>query len=176
MKLPVVATHPVQFVAPGDFKAHEARVCISQGYVLGDQRRPKNFTPEQYFKTQDEMAKLFADIPQALENAVGIAQRCSLTIELGKSRLPEFPTPKGVTIDDYLHRLSFEGLAGRLLKLYPDPAVREQNEPTYRERLEFEIRTILQMGFPGYFLIVADFINWAKNNGVPVGPGRGSGA
>ncbi len=176
MKLPVVATHPVQFVAPDDFKAHEARVCISQGYVLGDQRRPRNFTPEQYFKTQDEMAKLFADIPQALENAVGIAQRCSLTIELGKSRLPEFPIPKGVTIDDYLHRLSFEGLAKRLLKLFPDPAVREQNEPTYRERLEFEIKTILQMGFPGYFLIVADFINWAKNNGVPVGPGRGSGA
>jgi len=176
LELPVVATHPVQFLAPDDFKAHEARVCISQGYVLGDQRRPKLFTPEQYFKTQEEMAALFADIPQALENAVGIAQRCNLTIELGKSKLPLFPTPKGVTIDDYLNRTSFEGLAARLEKLYPDAAARESNAPRYRERLEFEIKTVVQMGFPGYFLIVADFINWARKNGVPVGPGRGSGA
>ena len=176
LKLPVVATHPVQFVAPDDFKAHEARVCISQGYVLGDQRRPKHFTPDQYFKTQEEMAALFADIPQALQNAVEIARRCNLTIELGKSRLPEFPTPKGVTIDAYLHRLSDEGLETRLAKLYPDPAAREANAARYRERLEFEIKTIIQMGFAGYFLIVADFINWAKTNGVPVGPGRGSGA
>ena len=176
LKLPVVATHPVQFVAPDDFKAHEARVCISQGYVLGDQRRPKHFTPDQYFKTQDEMAALFADIPQALANAVEISRRCSLTIELGKSRLPEFPTPAGVTIDDYLYRLSVEGLQARMQRLYPDPAAREENAARYRERLEFEIKTIVQMGFAGYFLIVADFINWAKNNGVPVGPGRGSGA
>ena len=176
LKLPVVATHPVQFLSPDDFKAHEARVCISQGYVLGDQRRPKQFTPEQYFKSQDEMAALFADIPQALENAVGIARRCNLTIELGKSKLPEFPTPKGVTIEAFLQRTSNEGLAARLEKLYPDPGARETNAPRYRERLEFEIKTIVQMGFPGYFLIVADFINWAKKNGVPVGPGRGSGA
>ncbi|MBS0337552.1 MAG: DNA polymerase III subunit alpha [Proteobacteria bacterium] len=176
LKLPVVATHPVQFMQPDDFKAHEARVCISQGYVLGDQRRPKHFTPEQYFKSQDEMAALFADIPQALENAVEIARRCSLSIELGKSKLPVFPTPNGETIEAYLHQQSEEGLAKRLEKLFPDPAEREAKAPTYRERLEFEINTILQMGFPGYFLIVADFINWAKNNGVPVGPGRGSGA
>jgi len=176
LKLPVVATHPVQFMAPDDFKAHEARVCISQGYVLGDQRRPKHFTPEQYFKSQDEMAALFADIPQALENAVEIARRCSLSIELGKSKLPVFPTPKGETIEDYLHQQSEQGLDARLQKLFPDPAEREAKTPTYRERLEFEIQTILQMGFPGYFLIVADFINWARNNGVPVGPGRGSGA
>ncbi len=176
LKLPVVATHPVQFMAPDDFKAHEARVCISQGYVLGDQRRPKHFTPEQYFKSQDEMAALFADIPQALENAVEIARRCSLAIELGKSKLPVFPTPKGETIEDYLHQQSEQGLDARLQKLFPDPAEREANAPKYRTRLEFEIQTILQMGFPGYFLIVADFINWARNNGVPVGPGRGSGA
>ena len=174
--LPVVATHPVQFLDTDDFKAHEARVCISQGYVLGDQRRPKLFTPEQYFKSQDEMAALFADIPQALENAVEIARRCSLAVELGKSRLPLFPTPEGVTLDDYLGQQAHEGLTLRLAKLFPDAAARAAAEPGYRERLDFEIKTIVQMGFPGYFLIVADFINWAKNNGVPVGPGRGSGA
>ena len=102
LKLPVVATHPVQFLSPDDFKAHEARVCIAQGYVLGDQRRPKLFTPEQYFKSQAEMAKLFADLPQALENSVEIARRCNLAIELGKSRLPAFPTPKGISIDAFL--------------------------------------------------------------------------
>ncbi len=171
-KLPVVATHPVQFTDPDDFKAHEARVCISQGYVLGDQRRPKLFTPEQYFKSQEEMAKLFADVPQALENAVEVARRCSLEIELGKSRLPAFPTPKGVTIDDYLKSEAEKGLALRFERL----GLAEADRPLYRERLAFELKTIVQMGFAGYFLIVADFINWAKTNGVPVGPGRGSGA
>ena len=170
--LPAVATHPVQFVSPDDFKAHEARVCISQGYVLGDQRRPKLFTTEQYFKTQDEMAALFADAPQVLENAVEIARRCNLEIELGKSRLPAFPTPEGVSIDDFLAQESEKGLAKRLAQL----GIPEADQPRYRERLAFEIQTIRQMGFAGYFLIVADFINWAKNNGVPVGPGRGSGA
>jgi DNA polymerase-3 subunit alpha len=170
--LPVVATHPVQFVARDDFKAHEARVCISQGYVLGDQRRPRLFTPEQYFKSQEEMATLFADIPQALENAVELARRCSLEIELGKSRLPAFPTPKGVSIDDYLKSEAEKGLARRFEKL----GLAEDDKPRYRERLAFELKTIVQMGFAGYFLIVADFIGWAKNNGVPVGPGRGSGA
>ncbi|MGH8724727.1 MAG: DNA polymerase III subunit alpha, partial [Burkholderiales bacterium] len=160
--LPVVATHPVQFLDPGDFKAHEARVCIATGHVLGDQRRPKRFTPEQYFKTQAEMAKLFADVPQALENSVEIARRCNLAIELGRSRLPAFPTPPGVSVEDYLRQQAHAGLEKRGL-----------NDT---ERLEFELRTIIQMGFAGYFLIVADFINWAKSNGVPVGPGRGSGA
>ena len=174
--LPVVATHPVQFLDPGDFKAHEARVCIAQGYVLGDQRRPRLFTPEQHFKTQEEMTLLFADIPQALENSVEIARRCNLEIELGKSRLPAFPTPPGVTLDDYLAQQARSGLAGRLEKLLPDPDERERQAPRYRGRLEFEIATVVQMGFAGYFLIVADFINWAKTNGVPVGPGRGSGA
>jgi len=172
LKLPVVATHPVQFLAPDDFKAHEARVCIAQGYVLGDQRRPKLFTPEQYFKTQAEMAQLFADLPQALENSVEIARRCNLAIELGKSRLPAFPTPKGVSIDDFLRTEAEAGLARRFEKL----SLGEKDKPRYRERLAFEIKTIVQMGFAGYFLIVADFISWARNNGVPVGPGRGSGA
>jgi DNA polymerase-3 subunit alpha len=174
--LPVVATHPVQFLAPDDYKAHEARVCISQGYVLGDRRRPRLFTPEQYLKTQDEMAGLFADLPQALENAVEIARRCTLEIPLGKSQLPDFPTPQGVTRDGFLRQQAAAGLDARLDKLYPDIGARASNAPRYRERLEFEIETIVQMGFAGYFLIVADFINWAKQNGVPVGPGRGSGA
>jgi len=162
LKLPVVATHPVQFLAPGDFRAHEARVCIAQGYVLSDQRRPKLFTAEQYFKSQAEMAKLFADIPQALQNSVEIARRCNLQITLGKSRLPAFPTPKGLSVDDFLREQAHAGLKKRGLDNV--------------ERLEFELKTIIQMGFAGYFLIVADFINWAKQNGVPVGPGRGSGA
>jgi len=172
LRLPVVATHPVQFSMPGDFKAHEARVCISQGYVLGDQRRPKLFTAEQYFKSQDEMAALFADVPQALENAVEIARRCNLEIELGKSRLPAFPTPKGISLDDFLKKQAQEGLVRRFAKIL----LKEEDRPRYSDRLDFEIKTIVQMGYAGYFLIVADFINWAKANGVPVGPGRGSGA
>ena len=174
--LPVVATHPVQFLDRSDFKAHEARVCIAEGYVLSDNRRPRHFTEEQYFKTQAEMVELFADLPEALENSVEIAKRCSLSIELGKNRLPLFPTPEGVSLDEYLAVQSRQGLEKRLLKLYPDDAGRDAQRPRYAERLEFEIQTIQQMGFPGYFLIVADFINWAKQNGVPVGPGRGSGA
>ncbi len=170
--LPVVATHPVQFLEPDDFKAHEARVCIAQGYVLADQRRPKLYTQQQYFKTQGEMAQLFADIPQALENSIEIARRCNLEIQLGRSRLPAFPTPAGVSIDDFLRSESHRGLERRFDQL----VLKEEEKPRYRERLEFEIRTIIQMGFAGYFLIVADFINWAKRNGVPVGPGRGSGA
>jgi len=144
--------------------------------MLGDPRRPRPFTAEQYFKTPDEMAELFVDLPEALQNSVEIAKRCNLTLELGKSRLPDFPTPDGMSLDDYMRQRSFEGLHERMAQLYPDPDVRAARLPEYTERLEFELKTIIQMGFPGYFLIVADFINWAKNNGVPVGPGRGSGA
>ncbi|MDA1118447.1 MAG: DNA polymerase III subunit alpha, partial [Proteobacteria bacterium] len=176
LALPVVATHPVQFLAPEDFRAHEARVCIAQGYVLGDQRRPRLFTAEQYFKSQAEMAQLFADVPQALANSLEIAQRCSLEIELGRSRLPAFPTPPGITVDQFLRQQAEHGLAARLGKLYADAEARGRAAPRYGERLDFEIRTIIQMGFSGYFLIVADFISWARQNGVPVGPGRGSGA
>ncbi len=176
LELPVVATHPIQFLRPDDFQAHEARVCIAQGYVLADKRRPKDFTPEQYFKTQEQMCELFADIPEALENAVEIARRCSLTVQLGKNFLPQFPTPDGMSLDDFLVLEAKKGLEERLQQLYPDPEEREKQRPRYEERLKFETDTIIQMGFPGYFLIVADFIQWAKNNGVPVGPGRGSGA
>ncbi|MFC5300012.1 DNA polymerase III subunit alpha [Azospira restricta] len=174
--LPLVATHPIQFLDRDDFKAHEARVCIAEGYVLGDTRRPKLFTEEQYFKSSAEMAELFADLPEALENSVEIARRCNLEITLGKNYLPLFPTPAGVTLDDHLRNEAAKGLEVRLAQLFPDPEVRQRERPAYDARLKIETDTIVQMGFPGYFLIVADFIMWGKNNGVPVGPGRGSGA
>jgi DNA polymerase III subunit alpha len=176
LALPVVATHPVQFLRREDFRAHEARVCIANGDVLADPRRPREFTADQYFKTQAEMAEAFADLPGALANSVAIAQRCNLTIPVGKNYLPDFPTPAGVTLDEHLRNEAASGLDRRLEVLYPDPATRESKRAEYLARLEFETKTIVQMGFAGYFLIVADFINWAKRNGVPVGPGRGSGA
>ena len=174
--LPVVATHPIQFILPDDYKAHEARTCIAEGYMLADKRRPKNFTEQQYFKSQAQMCELFADIPEALANTVEVAKRCNLTITLGKNYLPNFPTPNGESLDAYLTQQSNIGLEARLQLLYPDETVREAERPEYAARLAFECQIINQMGFAGYFLIVADFINWAKNNGVPVGPGRGSGA
>jgi len=176
LNLPIVATHPIQFLEAGDFKAHEARVCIAEGYILGDPRRPRLFTEQQYFKSQVEMAELFADIPEALTNSVEIAKRCNLKMDLGTSRLPQFPTPNNLSLDQYLCERALVGLKRRLDTLYPDAAQRAKQTPVYQKRLDFETRTILQMGYSGYFLIVADFINWAKQNGVPVGPGRGSGA
>src|SRR5574343_1094487 len=174
--IPLVATHPVQFMKRDDFQAHEARVCIAEGYVLGDTRRPKLYTEEQYFKTQDEMVALFADLPEAIENTLEIAKRCNIELLLGKNFLPDFSIPPSMTIDEYLVDEAKKGLEVRLAELYPDPEVRLQRRPEYDDRLVFECNTIVQMGFPGYFLIVADFINWGKKNGVPVGPGRGSGA
>ena len=176
LDLPVVATHPIQFIAQDDFMAHEARTCIAEGYMLADTRRPKNFTPEQYFKTQAQMAALFADIPEALANTIEIAKRCNLTITLGKNYLPNFPTPNNESLDTYLVQQSHVGLTSRLEMLFPNETVRQLKQAEYENRLEFECRMINRMGFAGYFLIVADFINWAKHNGVPVGPGRGSGA
>ncbi|GAB4164862.1 MAG: DNA polymerase III subunit alpha [Rhodocyclaceae bacterium] len=174
--LPVVATHPIQFLDRDDFKAHEARVCIAEGYVLADSRRPRNFTPEQWFKPAEDMAVLFADIPEALANSVEIARRCNLSLELGRNRLPDYPVPQGVSIEEHLAAQACAGLERRLERLFPRAQERAVRRAEYDERLAFEIRTIQQMGFAGYFLIVADFINWAKANGVPVGPGRGSGA
>jgi len=176
LNLPVVATHSIQFMKAADFTAHEARVCIAEGEILANPKRVKKFTPEQYFKTQEEMEKLFSDLPAAITNSVEIAKRCNLSLTLGKPQLPDFPVPAGMTLDDYLMEKAMEGLSKHLIHLYPDEAERERQRPNYEVRLKFEARTISQMGFPGYFLIVADFINWAKNNGVPVGPGRGSGA
>ncbi|MBI2747318.1 MAG: DNA polymerase III subunit alpha [Burkholderiales bacterium] len=176
MKLPVVATHPVQFATPDDYEAHEARVCISEGEILGNPRRVRKFTREQYFKNAQQMQALFADLPSAVANTLEIAKRCNLTLVLGKPQLPNFPIPGGLSIEEYFRQVSFEGLEERLAHLYPDAAKRDAERPRYVERLEFEINTILKMGFPGYFLIVGDFIQWAKANGCPVGPGRGSGA
>jgi DNA polymerase-3 subunit alpha len=178
--LPVVATHPVQFLTREDFEAHEARVCVAEGETLTNAKRVRRFGAEQYLRTQAEMNDVFADIPSALANSVEIARRCNLRLVLGKPQLPDFPTPlrDGVPMpmEEHFREASHRGLAARLEQLYPDPAERERERPRYVERLDFEIGTILKMGFPGYFLIVADFINWAQSNGCPVGPGRGSGA
>ncbi|MEY3953538.1 MAG: hypothetical protein RLZZ397_418 [Pseudomonadota bacterium] len=178
--LPVVATHPIQFIGPDDFESHEARVCIANGEILSDRKRVRRFTQEQYFKSQAQMQALFADLPSAVENTVEIARRCNLKFTLGKAQLPNFPTPvvngQPMPMADFFRQQSQEGLEARLQQLYPQESERERQRPTYQQRLDFEIETILQMGFPGYFLIVGDFINWAKNNGCPVGPGRGSGA
>ena len=174
--LPVVATHPVQFALPDDFEAHEARVCVAEGDTLANPKRVKRFSREQYFKTQAQMAALFADLPQAIANSLAVAQRCNLQLTLGKPQLPDFPTPNGEPIEAHFRAVSCAGLEQRLSRLYPDAAERDRQRPRYAQRLEFEIVTIVKMGFSGYFLIVADFINWAKANGCPVGPGRGSGA
>ncbi|MFZ6754581.1 DNA polymerase III subunit alpha [Undibacterium sp. Dicai25W] len=176
LKLPVVATHPVQFISKDDYTAHEARVCISDGDMLANGRRVRRFNDQQCFKTQEEMAALFADMPGVLQNSVEIAKRCNLTLELGKPKLPDFPTPDGMTLNDFLVYEAKRGLEFRLEHLFPNPEKREKERARYEARLKFETDTIIKMGFPGYFLIVADFIQWAKSNGVPVGPGRGSGA
>ena len=179
--LPVVATHPVQFLEPDDFDAHEARVCIAEGETLANPRRQRRFTREQYFRSGADMRALFADVPSALANTVEIAKRCNLVLELGKPQLPDFPTPlqpdgRRMPIEEYFRQLAHEGLDRRLEARFADPAQRDRERPRYVERLEFEIATIVAMGFPGYFLIVSDFITWAKANACPVGPGRGSGA
>ena len=176
LKIPLVATHPIQFMEEDDFRAHEIRVCIADGDQLGNPKRIVRFTPEQYFKSTEQMMALFADLPSALANTVEIAKRCNLVLQLGKPRLPDFPIPQGLSLEEYLEMQAHKGLELRLQHLYPDQEIRQMQAPRYIERLDFEIKTIIQMGFPGYFLIVADFIDWAKNHGVPVGPGRGSGA
>ncbi|MGB0466152.1 MAG: DNA polymerase III subunit alpha [Pontibacterium sp.] len=174
---PVVATNDVMFLRPEDFEAHEVRVCINQGRTLDDPTRPKDYSEQQYFRSEEEMAALFSDIPSALANSVEIAKRCNIDIELGTYYLPKYPIPEGMLMDDYFRQVSYEGLEERLLILLdkndPDYALKRQ---PYIDRLEFELDIIIQMGFPGYFLIVMDFIKWGKENGVPVGPGRGSGA
>jgi len=178
-KIGVVAHNDVHFITAEDYEAHEARVCIADGYVLGDNKRPKNYSPEQYFKTSAEMIELFADLPSAIENTLQIAKRCTVSLRLGFHDLPDYPIPEGHTIHSYFEHLSEIGLEERLDFLYP---VETRNEDwaeirkPYDERLAYELGIINKMDFPGYFLIVMDFIQWSKNNGVPVGPGRGSGA
>jgi DNA polymerase-3 subunit alpha len=175
-KISLVATHPIQFMKEDDFRAHESKSCISEGYVLGDKRRPKLFTSHQYFKDEIEMGTLFSDIPSALLNSVKIAYRCNFSFDLGKNYLPNFPIPNDIKIDDYLLSEAQNGLKKRLEATFPNKSIKAQEKIKYEERLNFEVNVINQMGYAGYFLIVADFINWAKKNKIPVGPGRGSGA
>ncbi|MBS3670523.1 MULTISPECIES: DNA polymerase III subunit alpha [Halomonadaceae] len=179
---PVVATNDVRFLERDDYWAHETRVAIGEGKALDDPRRERRYSEEQYLKSPDEMAALFADIPEALENSVMIAERCSVDVRLGEIFLPEFGIPEGMTQDEFFRKVSHDGLTERLDFLFPaqryprDSEEYQAIDQRYRDRLEFELNVIIQMGFPGYFLIVMDFIQWAKDNRVPVGPGRGSGA
>jgi DNA polymerase III subunit alpha len=176
LQIPVVATQPIQFMDQDDYRAHEARTCIAEGFMMADSRRPKLFSHEQYFKNEVEMTALFSDIPEALQNSVEIARRCNFEFTLGKNYLPDFPTPNQEKLEDFLISESKKGLEVRLKELFPDEVKLNEVRHDYDARILFETSIINQMGFAGYFLIVADFINWAKNNEVPVGPGRGSGA
>ncbi|WP_321323572.1 DNA polymerase III subunit alpha [Thiomicrorhabdus sp.] len=177
-EVPVVATNDVRFAKPEDFEAHEVRTCIHDGYILEDQNRPKRYSEEQYFKTTEEMVELFSDIPEAIENTVEVAKRCNLDLTLGTYFLPDFPVPEGMTIDEFFIEESHKGLDERLEFLFGHLSKEEfaRKHEEYYARIKFELDIILQMGFPGYFLIVADFIQWGKNHQIPVGPGRGSGA
>jgi DNA polymerase III subunit alpha len=178
MKLGIapVATHPSLFLESEDYFVHETRYCIGNKKEVFSLDRPRPFNKEMYFKTTEEMENLFADLPQALSNTVAIAKKCNIELVLDKPQLPNFPTPNGENPDDYFAELSRKGLHERLSEDFPDAVEREKVRPQYEERLEFEIATIQKMKFPGYFLIVADFITWAKDHDIPVGPGRGSGA
>ena len=175
--LPVVATNDVMFLQQSDFGAHEARVCIGEGWTLEDKRRPKNYSDQQYLKSPQEMCALFADIPEAIANTVEIARRCTLEMELGTCYLPDFPVPEGKSMDVFFREITEQGLDKRLETILdPNAADYAEQRQIYRDRLVFEQNIILQMGFPGYFLVVMDFIRWARENAIPVGPGRGSGA
>ncbi len=173
--LPVVATNQVVFMQPEQFDAHEIRVAISDGFTLADPRRPRTYSEQQYFRSEQEMCDLFDDIPEALQNTVEIAKRCNVTVLLGKYFLPNFPTGD-LSIEDYLIDMSKKGLEERLEFLFPDETVRAERRGEYDDRLDVELTVINNMGFPGYFLIVMEFIQWGKDNGIPIGPGRGSGA
>ncbi|EFP96105.1 DNA polymerase III subunit alpha [Vibrio caribbeanicus ATCC BAA-2122] len=174
-QLPVVATNEVVILDDSFFEAHEIRVAIHDGYTLEDPRRPKNYSSQQYLRSEQEMCELFSDIPEALENSVEIAKRCNVTVRLGEYFLPAFPTD-GMEETEFLIKKSQQGLEERLEFLFPDPNTRAQRRPEYDERLQVELEVINNMGFPGYFLIVMEFIQWSKDNAIPVGPGRGSGA
>jgi len=169
----VVASNDVRFLTRDEFEAHEARVCIHQGRLLSDPKRPREYTPEQYLKSATAMAALFGDLPEALENSVEIAKRCNLELSFGKYYLPAFPVPAAQTVESFIRSQARAGLDARLAKHPPASGFARED---YAERLENEVDVIAKMGFAGYFLIVADFINWAKSHDIPVGPGRGSGA
>ena len=176
LQVPVVATNDVRFLRRQDFEAHEARVCIQEGYTLEDPKRPRRYSEQQYLRTANEMAQQFSDLPEALLNSVEIARRCNLELNLGKYHLPAFPVPEGLTLGELLMQEAERGLEARLQRLGAAADSGPVPVEGYRQRLRTELDVIVQMGFPGYFLIVADFIRWAKEAGIPVGPGRGSGA
>ena len=171
--IPVLASNDVRFLDADGFEAHEARVCIASGRVLDDPKRPKDYAQGQFLKSSEEMATLFADVPDAIDNTLALAQRCNLELRLGKYYLPAFPVPSDETLDSWIRKEARDGLAARLAR---HPLAPGHTRASYHARLERELDVIVGMGFPGYFLIVADFINWAKQHGIPVGPGRGSGA
>ena len=177
LQVPLVATNDVRFIDADDFDAHEVRVCICTGFTLDDERRPRLYSPQQYLRSADEMVELFADIPEAISNSVAIASACNLRLELGQACLPEYPVPEEHSTNSYLRHVSEQGLEKRLdfLRQQLDEGATLDREP-YDERLKIELDVIIEMGFPGYFLIVMDFIAWAKRQSIPVGPGRGSGA
>jgi DNA polymerase-3 subunit alpha len=175
LNLPLVATNDVRFLHEDDFEAHEARVCIHDGYTLDDPRRHATYSQQQYLRSADEMETLFADLPQALQNTVEISKRCTVKLNLGNNYLPNFPIPDGSSVEVYLSQLAEKGLEERFTRIARGQSIADIRA-AYDERLQLELRVINSMGFAGYFLIVADFIKWAKENGVPVGPGRGSGA
>jgi DNA polymerase-3 subunit alpha len=176
--VPVVATNDVRFLAKEDFESHEARVCIHEGSQLGDPNRPRRYSEQQFLRTPAQMIELFADIPEAIANTVELAKRCSLELKLGKSVLPPYPVPDGTTTEDFLRNEAARGLVLRIAQViaHPPAGARVVSEEEYRSRLSVELDVICQMGFAGYFLIVADFIRWSRENDIPVGPGRGSGA
>lgn len=177
LNLPLVATNDVRFIHADDFDAHEARVCIHDGFVLADNRRKTIYSPKQYLRSQEEMCELFKDLPQALINTVEISKRCNVVLETGKAYLPNFPVPEGMSVEMYLCSEAQKGLNERLRQIFRgDEGQIQDARKVYDDRLLLELDVINKMGFSGYFLIVADFIRWAKRNGVPVGPGRGSGA
>ena len=177
LQLPVVATNAVHFITREEFDAHEARVCINSGHTLDDPRRARSYSEKQFLRTPAEMQELFSDIPAAISNTIEIAKRCNLLLTLGKNYLPNFPVPDGMTVGDFLAEESRAGLEKRLVRILDSAAADfPEKRRVYDERLATELDVIIKMGFPGYFLIVADFIRWAKQNGIPVGPGRGSGA
>jgi len=174
---PVVATNDVRFLDSDHFEAHESRVCIGLGYVLDDSRRAQTYSQEQYLRSADEMAEIFSDIPEAIENTLEIAFRCNLELKLGETFLPKYPIPEGFTKNTFFEKLSSDGLKKRLSKiLIASDSNPEEDKIKYFDRLNFELKVVIKMGYQGYFLIVMDFIKWAKENDIPVGPGRGSGA
>ena len=184
LAIPIVATNDVRFLrpidpddeSPSDFEAHEARVCIQKGEVLSDSTRKKEYLEDQYFSSSEEMIKKFSDIPEAIENTVLISKKCNLELELGEFYLPDFEVPGEITTKEHLRKKAIEGLKIRFKEISKSVNFYEIDEKIYMERLEYELDMICKLGFEGYFLIVADFVNWAQKNEIPVGPGRGSGA